>query len=297
MATAKKGLGRGFASLIPTEIISEEFDVTSSTDGEVSELRHIKLDKIVRDENQPRRSFNEASLQDLANSIREHGVIAPIIVVATRGGKFKIVAGERRWRAGKIVGLKTIPALVRTLSGQHRLELSLIENAQREDLNPLEFATALAKMRDQFNMNQQQIADKIGKSIQVVSNHLRLFSLPDFAKKPLADGKMSEGHARQILSLEGDEEAQKALVSGILNHHWSVRKAEEFVIAYKRGGKLSTRKAAKAVQRENDFTRSISSIIGLPVQQKVQGHGAGQIIITYKAEKDLDKIKSALDLI
>ena len=186
---------------------------------------------------------------------------------------------------------------MRTLSGQKRLELSLIENAQREDLNPLEFATALAKMRDQFNMNQQQIADKIGKSIQVVSNHLRLFTLPDFAKKALVDGKMSEGHARQVLALEGDEEAQKTLVNSIIRHGWSVRKTEEFVIAFKRGGKQSTRKAVWAVSRENDFTRSISSLIGLPVQQKVQGHGAGQIIITYKGEKDLDKIKKALDII
>lgn len=291
----QRGLGRGFASLIPTEVIEEEFDVTLGKDGEVSELRHIKIERIQGDKDQPRKEFDETALNDLADSIREHGVISPIIVVA-RGDKFQIVAGERRWRASKLAGLETIPALVRTLSGQHQLELSLIENAQREDLKPMEFATALLKMREQFNMTHEEISRKIGKSAAVISNFLRLLQLPDFAKQAVADGHMTEGHARQVLSLAPDTKAQKTLTDNIVRNGWSVRKAEQFVIGYKQGSEKNTRSAKRAVQRENAFTRSFSSKIGLPVQQKTMGHGAGQIIITYKGDNELAKLKKTLEL-
>lgn len=293
---SKRGLGRGFDSLIPTEIIEEEFDITASDDKAVSELRQIKISKIVRDEAQPRKKFDEEALNSLADSIREYGVLQPIVVVA-KGDKFQIVAGERRWRASKIAGIETIPALVRTLSGIKKLETAIIENVQREDLNAMEFATALAKMRDQFNLSISEISKKIGKSLTMVSNHLRLFSLPEYAKKAVADGKMSEAHARQILALEGDEEAQKTLFNGIIKSGWNVRQAEQFVIAYKKGGRKSTRSAAKVVKQENEFTKSMSSLIGLPVKQKIMGKGAGQIIISYKDEKEIDNIKKALGLI
>ena len=293
MATAKRGLGRGFASLIPTEVIEEEFDVTSNTDGEVSELRHIKIEKIIRDEDQPRREFDEVALNDLASSIREHGIISPIIVVA-KGDKFQIVAGERRWRASKLAGLDSMPALVRTLTGQHQLELSLIENAQREDLKPLEFATALLKMREQFNMSQDEISKKIGKSVAVVSNYLRMMQLPEFAKKAVAEGHLSEGHARQVLALSPDEKAQRELVDKIVKESWSVRKAEQFVIGHKRGGGNDKQSGVRAVKKTNNYTKSMSKKIGLPVQQKVMGHGGGQIIITYKTSKELEKLQKSV---
>jgi ParB family chromosome partitioning protein len=219
------------------------------------------------------------------------------IVVIPKNDKFQIVAGERRYRASKLAGLETVPALVRSLSGKKMLEVALIENVQREDLNPLEFATALAKMRNQFNMELKEIGDKIGKSLTVVSNHLRLFQLPDFAKKAIEDGKMSEGYARQVLALEGDVDAQRILVNHLLHDGWSVRKAEQFVMAYRQGGRTSTRSATKAVNEENDFTRSISQIIGLPVKQKRMGRGSGQVIISYKKEQEVDKIRQALNLI
>jgi ParB family chromosome partitioning protein len=292
----KRGLGKGFEALIPTETIEEEFDVTASTDREVSDLRQIKLDKISRDASQPRKKFDETALAELAKSIKEYGVLQPIVVIPN-GGKYQIVAGERRWRASKLAGLTTIPALVRTLNGQRKLEVALIENVQREDLNPLEFATALAKMRNQFNMELKEIGDKLGKSLTVVSNHLRLFQLPDFAKKAIEDGKMSEGFARQVLALESDVDAQRTLTNHLLNDGWSVRKAEQFVMAYRAGGRTSTRKATKAAQQENDFTRSLSGLIGLPVKQKLLGRGAGEVIISYKKADELDKIKKALNLL
>jgi ParB family chromosome partitioning protein len=293
----KRGLGRGFDSLIPTEVIEEEFDVTASQDNAVSELKNIKLVKIVRNEDQPRKTFDTEELNSLAKSIKEYGVLQPI-VVTPKGDKFQIVAGERRFRASQIAGLETIPALIRTLTGQRELETAIIENVQRKDLNPIEFATALAKMRDQFNLTQQQISNKIGKSVAVISSHLRLFALPEEAKKALADGKIMEGHGRQLMALQDNPEAQKTLLNNILKYKWSIHKAEEWVINFKKigaGGDL--RKATRAVSQENNFTRSMSSIIGLPVKQRAKGRGAGELVISYKTDSDLDKIKQVLDII
>ena len=148
-----KGLGRSFESLIPTELIDDEFDPTATEDKKESRLKELNLDDIVRDEEQPRRDFDKEALEALAASIKEHGVLQPI-VVTKEDGKYKIVAGERRWRASKIAGLTKIPAIIRTLDSQNRLELSIIENAQREDLNAIELATAYAKLKSQFNREQ-----------------------------------------------------------------------------------------------------------------------------------------------
>ena len=156
MSAKRGGLGRGLESLIPTEVLDESFDPTAEQDEQISDLRHIKLSEIVADPNQPRRTFDEASLEELSASIKEHGILQPIVVVPHEG-KYMIVAGERRFRAAMRAGMEKIPALVRTLSNQHRLELSLIENLQRRDLNPLETATAYLKLRDQFNLTLDQI--------------------------------------------------------------------------------------------------------------------------------------------
>ena len=177
-----KGLGRGFESLIPTDLVDEEFDLTATEDKKSSELKYLKITEIVRDEEQPRREFDQSALDALAASIKEHGVLQPI-VVTKEDGKYKIVAGERRWRASKIAGLDKIPAIVRTLDSQNRLELSIIENAQREDLNAIELATAYAKLQTQFNLSAEEIGAKVGKSEQSVSNTMRLLTLPDNVKK------------------------------------------------------------------------------------------------------------------
>ena len=154
---AGRGLGRGFDSLIPTDIVENDFDITASQDAKESQLIDLDLSLIVPDEDQPRKDFSEEALAALANSIREHGVLQPIVVVKD-GAKYKIVAGERRYRASKLAGLEKIPAIIRTLDAQNRLELSIIENAQREDLNAIEMATAYAKLKNQFNLSQAEIA-------------------------------------------------------------------------------------------------------------------------------------------
>ncbi|MCL2451911.1 ParB/RepB/Spo0J family partition protein [Candidatus Saccharibacteria bacterium] len=294
---AKRGLGTGFDALIPTDVLDEDFDTTAAEDEKVSDLRVLSIDDIAHDNNQPRQHFDEEAMATLAESIREHGVLQPIVVTPAKKG-FHIVAGERRWRAAKSAGLGKIPAIVRTLSAQHKLEMSIIENVQRADLNPLETATAFLKLKTQFNLPDAEIAKRVGKAPSTVSNHMRLLGLPDFAKEGLIKSIISEGHARQILALAaigGDEAAQRKLFDLIVKENWSVRKAEQYVIGYKKGneGKAKADNGQKAVRSETKFTRAFSRKIGLPVVQKTTAHG-GQIIISYKSDKDLAKLEKLL---
>ena len=189
MSAAKHGLGRGFEALIPTDMVEAPFDPTAGEDKKESKLRDVKIDDIIPDEDQPRRNFKQDQLEALADSIREHGVLMPI-VVTKEGDKYKIVAGERRWRASKIAGLDKMPVIIRTLDAQNRLELSLIENVQREDLNAIEIATAYAKLKTQFNLSSADVAKRVGKSEPAVINTMRLLTLPDEAKHAMVEHKL-----------------------------------------------------------------------------------------------------------
>ena len=221
-----KGLGRGFESLIPTELIDEEFDPTAEEDKNTSELKKLKISDIVRDENQPRRDFDEDAINALAASIKEHGVLQPI-VVTKEDGKYKIVAGERRWRASKIAGLDKIPAIVRTLDSQNRLELSIIENAQREDLNAIELATAYAKLKTQFNLSVGDIAAKVGKSEASIQGTMRLLNLPDDVKKIMVKEKLTEGVMRPLAN--ANEAIIKKVLPKIIEEGWTARKVERYL--------------------------------------------------------------------
>lgn len=235
-----KGLGRSFESLIPTELIDDEFDPTALEDKKESQLKELKLEEIVRDEEQPRREFNKEALEALATSIKEHGVLQPIVVTKEEG-KYKIVAGERRWRASKIAGLKKIPAIIRTLDSQNRLELSIIENAQREDLNAIELATAYAKLKTQFNLSTEDIAAKVGKSEQTVQNTLRLLTLPEEAKKIMVKEKLTEGVMRPLVSR--DEATIKKVLPKIVKEGWTARKVERYF------AKTKQKSSATAIKR------------------------------------------------
>lgn len=220
-----KGLGRGFESLIPTDLVDEEFDLTATEDKTTSELKQLKLEDIYPDEEQPRREFNKEAIEALAASIKEHGVLQPI-VVTKEDGKYKIVAGERRWRASKIAGLTKIPAIIRTLDSQNRLELSIIENAQREDLNAIELATAYAKLKNQFNLSPEDIAAKVGKSEASINNTLRLLNLPDDVKKIMVKEKLTEGVMRPLVSR--DEKEIKKILPKIITEGWTARRVERY---------------------------------------------------------------------
>lgn len=243
-----KGLGRGFESLIPTDLVDEEFDLTAKEDKNNSELKQLKLDEIVRDEEQPRQEFGEEAIKALAASIKEHGVLQPI-VVTREDGKYKIVAGERRYRASKLAGLKKIPAIIRTLDSQNRLELSIIENAQREDLNPLELATAYAKLQSQFNLTVEDIAAKVGKSESSVIGTMRLLNLPDEAKQVMIKEKLSEGVMRPLCS--ADEKMIKKVLPKIVKEGWTVRKVERYVADNKKKSSAQIVKA-NGYRKEED---------------------------------------------
>lgn len=226
-----KGLGRGFESLIPTNLFDDEFDPTAAEDKTTSELKQLDIDDIIRDEDQPRQTFSDEAITALAASIKQHGVLQPI-VVTREDGKYKIVAGERRWRASKQAGLKKIPAIIRTLDSQNRLELSIIENAQREDLNPLELATAYAKLQSQFNLTTGDIAAKVGKSESSVIGTMRLLNLPAEAKRVMVEEKLTEGVMRPLVA--ADEKTIKKVLPKIVQEGWTVRRVERYIQDHKK---------------------------------------------------------------
>lgn len=292
--SAKKGLGRSFDSLIPTELLDESFDPTAQQDSKVSELRNIKVSEISADPNQPRRHFDDIALGELSESIRQHGVLQPI-VVTSKGGGYVIVAGERRWRAASMAGLDKIPALVRTLSDQHRLELSLIENLQRRDLNVLETATAYLKLRDQFNLTLEQIGRSVGgKSISTISNTLRLLRLPDSVKKALAEGQLSEGQARPLVNL--DPELIEEILPLILKEDWSARRVEQFTVQLKKGGAVTADNKGKKVSGipYEAETQQLKKHLGTNVSVKTNAKGAGQIVIRFKSESEFQRLQKLL---
>lgn len=290
----KKGLGRSFDSLIPTELLDESFDPTAQQDSKVSDLRHIKITEISANSDQPRRYFDESALAELSESIRRHGVLQPI-VVAPKAGGYIIVAGERRWRAAGIAGLDKIPALVRTLTDQYRLELSLIENLQRRDLNVLETATAYLKLRDQFNLTLEQIGQSVGgKSISTISNTLRLLRLPDSVKKALAEGRISEGQARPLVNV--DPEIVEQILPLILKEDWSARRVEQFIVQLKKSGTVDSKHAKQkltSVPYEAEMER-FKNRFGTNVTIKTNAKGAGQIVIRFKSESDFKRLQELL---
>lgn len=289
--SVKRGLGRGFESLIPTEVIDESFDPTAEQDERMSELRHIPLSLIEPDADQPRTVFDADAIQELATSIEEHGLLQPIVVVPHGSGTFSIVAGERRFRAAKIVGLKTIPALVRTLSAQHKLELSLIENLQRSDLSAIETATAYLKLRDQFNLSLEEIGHRVGgKSVAAVSNTMRLLRLPQSVRQAILDGKLTEGRARPLISL--DEAIIDELLPRILAEEWSARTIEQYAARLKRVHEHSSKPAQPT--RYVAQTEQLAKRFATDVSVRAGTKGAGKIIIPFKNSADFERITKLL---
>lgn len=297
---AKKGLGRGFSSLIPTEmIIDDQFDPTLGVDSEISKLQEISLDRITADPDQPRRHFDEELLQKLADSIKIHGVLQPIVLVKKDSSdKFVIVAGERRFRASKLAGLKKIPAIVRELSDQNRLELSLIENIQRSDLNVLETATAYLKLREQFNMTAKQIGERVGgRSESAVLNTLRLLNLPDEVKKYVYSGELKEGQVRPLLKV--DKETVLKILPKIIDEGWSARKLEQFLVQYKKQLQDQKEKSAKSLKSLTKMpfeqnARRIATRLKTDVNIKTSARGNGRITIKFKNEEELKRIEKIL---
>lgn len=288
---AKKGLGRGFESLIPTDLLDESFDPTAADDKTVSELRHIKLSEVTTDKDQPRKHFDEAALAELTASIAQHGVLQPIVVTPYQGN-YQIVAGERRFRASQAAGLKTIPALVRTLSNQHKLELALIENIQRRDLNAIETATAYAKLRDQFNMTLDQIGKSVGgKSVSAISNTLRLLRLPKPVQEAVANQEITEGQARPLIDM--DEATALKLLPQIISEGLSARKIELLARSVKSENSSvpTTKSTGEPFERER---KELEDRLKTNIRVTTTQRGAGQIVIRFRDKEEFERIRKTL---
>jgi ParB family chromosome partitioning protein len=288
-------LGKGLGSLIPEGLGDEDLDSVfgqQSNKSSDKKIEMIKIEHIEPNKDQPRRSFDEQALEDLASSIKEHGIIQPLVVVKLKDGKYQIVTGERRYRAAKIAGIDEVPAIVRTLEKQQVIEVALIENVQREDLNPLEAAASFLALKDQFKLKAEDIGKKIGKSPQAIVNIMRLMNLPDYAKEALLDNKIKEGHARAVLSLKDYPKEQKALLNHCAQDGWSVRQAEEFATRVKLGESKQTKPAElKYLKVHKDFINSVSTKLNMPIQIKPRAKG-GNIVISFNDDDDLKKIQN-----
>lgn len=293
MSAAKKGLGRGFDSLIPSNFLDDDFDPTAAQDEKMSELRMLPIDHVTADPNQPRRTFDEDALNELADSVKEHGVIQPIIVIR-EGEGYQIVAGERRYRASKKAGLAMIPAIIRSLTDQNKLELSLIENLQRRDLNVIETATAYAKLRDQFNLSNEEIGERVHKSPSAVNNTMRLLKLPKDVLALVAEGTLREGQVRPLISW--DEKFIQAIIPRIIAEEWSARKVEQYTVNAKKADQ--TEGTSQPAVTEHAFEQHVTQLkkrFNTDVAIRVNSKGAGKIVLSFKNEAELERIQSLLD--
>lgn len=284
-----RGLGRGFDALIPIDVVEAEFDVTAKPGGkgEGERIEQVPVGSVEPNPHQPRQVFDEAALGQLAESIKHYGIVQPLVGTKLGDGRYQLIAGERRLRAAKLAGLATVPLIVRSFDQQQQLEVALIENLQRADLNPMEIATAYQKLIDQFNLDHEAIGKQVGRDRSTVANTIRLLGLPIEAKRAVAAGELSEGHARVILSLPTHEK-QLTLLNAVLKHHWTVRQTEEFA----RGLKPETGNVTKAKERiagTNQLTRSLSDYLGAKVTQRSMAKG-GRLIIEYYSDEELQRI-------
>ena len=282
------GLGRGFESLIPKS-------VNPTTLLEKTErIQELSIINIQPDAGQPRTHFDEEKLEELAASIRVHGIIQPLIVTRGEQDLYTIVAGERRWRAAKKAGLKTVPCVVRTQANLERLEVALIENVQRVDLSPLEQAVSIERLHQQFNMKYTEIARKLGKAPTTINNIVRLLQLPEAAIKALTENKISEGHARALLSLKDYPEKQRALLDLILAKKLSVRQAEQYVVAAK--DEKTKQQPAKQLVNQTPETKKLSKKLSTDVRLRRTAKG-GKLEIAFKSEDQLQELLNLLSSI
>jgi ParB family chromosome partitioning protein len=283
---AKSTLGRGLDGLLATsESALDTFLVKGET---VASVVNLPINQVQPDLNQPRKTFDQDQLNELAESIKVHGIIQPLIVTELESGKYILIAGERRLRASKLAGLKTVMCIIRTIDEQRRLEMAIVENVQRDDLRPLELAAALHRLKSEFSINDEEVARKVGKAQSTVGNIMRLVNLPTEAKDALNNNMIHEGHARQILSLNAEPKKQNELLTKILKNDWTVRRAEQFVTDHKTG--QTGRFATSQIYSESPHTIKIAKALDTTVLLQPMAKGRGRVLISYNDEADLERI-------
>ncbi len=292
MAVKKKfnALGRGLDALISTEAVRTQ---GSST------INEIPLDQIEPNSDQPRSLFNEEALQELAVSIREIGIIQPITLRQMAENRFQIIAGERRWRASQIAGLKTIPAYIRTIKDENVMEMALVENIQREDLNSIEIALAYEHLLENSGMTQEKVSERVGKSRTAITNYLRLLKLPAQVQMALQKKEIDMGHARALLAIDSPS-LQLKLFKEILKNGWSVRKVEEMAQHLKNGediesGKKKIMAKAQMPEEFNLLKDRLSSFLNTKISLSCSSKGKGKISIPFNNAEDLERIMRMFD--
>ena len=301
MAVKRNGLGKGLDSLIPnksdkltkpeTKKNNSEVKVSPAKkvkeDPKASEIL-LKINQVEPNRDQPRKEFDEDALLELADSIKQFGVLQPLLVQKKKD-YYEIIAGERRWRAAKLAGLKEVPVLIKSYTDQEIVEISLIENIQRENLNPIEEAMAFKRLLEEFHLKQDEVAERVSKSRTAVTNSMRLLKLSDKVKQMIIDDMISTGHARALLAIE-DEEQQYLLATKIFDEKLSVRETEKLVKSLKNPKKEVKKTTPEHQFIYNDIAEKMKSIMGTKVNINAKANGKGKIEIEYYSEEELERI-------
>jgi len=293
MAKNITGLGRGLGALIDTESIN--------TNGS-SSISEVEMDLIFANPNQPRSHFDEDALTELATSIKELGVISPITLRKNDDGTYLIIAGERRFRASKLVGLHTIPAYIRTAADEQVVEMALIENIQREDLNAIEIALTFYRLMEEYKLTQERLSERVGKKRTTIANYLRLLRLPAEIQMGIKNKKIDMGHARAILGIN-DPAVQLHLYESIVLNDFTVRRVEELVRLYLENGSFETKpkvaspNPVKGLQEYDDLKSQLSKVFGKKVELTCNPAGKGKISIPFSNDEELTVIMELFDKI
>lgn len=295
MAGKRSGLGKGLDSLIPdnkSKVIYKESIEHNKENSNVVEERSgeqlVKITKVEPNREQPRRTFEEDALLELADSIKQFGILQPLLV-QKRSDYYEIIAGERRWRAAKLAGLKEVPVIIKEYTDQEVVEIALIENIQRENLNPIEEAMAYKKLLNEFSLKQDEVAERVSKSRTAVTNSMRLLKLSDRVQQMIVDDMISTGHARALLAIE-DEEQQYALANKIFDEKLSVRDIEKLIKEIKNPKKIKPKKEIENSFIYEDLEDKMKSIIGTKVSVNQKSKDKGKIEIEYYSEEELERI-------
>ena len=287
----RKGLGKGLDTLIPKGVVVDDKASASNNIKAASPDQVVKITKVEPNRNQPRKKFDEDELQELSDSIKLHGVLFPILVV-NRGDYYEIVAGERRWRAAKMAGLKEVPVIIRDYTEQQIAEISLIENIQRTDLNPIEEAKAYKDLIDKYNYKQDQLAERVSKSRTAITNTMRLLKLAESVQDMIVDDLISAGHARALLAIDNAEEQQE-LAQRVIDQKLTVRDIEK-IVKDKNKPKIQKKKNEKQEALYRDIEEKLKASIGTKVTITAKGDSMGKIEIDFYNQDDLQKIMDLL---
>lgn len=293
MAVAKKGLGKGLDSLIPDKKSGKPANINKSSSSNMNETlktgeQMIKINKVEPNRDQPRKKFEEDALLELADSIKQFGVLQPLLV-RKRDDYYEIIAGERRWRAAKMAGVKEVPVIIKDYTEQEIVEIGLIENIQRENLNPIEEAMAFKKLLEEFNLKQDEVAERVSKSRTAVTNSMRLLKLDERVQQMIVDDMISTGHARALLAIDNKEQ-QYELANKIFDEKLSVRETEKLVKDIKNPKKEKIKKPVENLLVYKDFENRMKEVMGTKVSISSKGKGKGKIEIEYYSDADLERM-------